>query len=61
MLLRGDFLSAFVRDSRVQIRIALSTFKIKEPGTGKMQLKKGRMPDGTRKSGVQKHCECNGK
>ena len=34
MLLRY-FLSAFVRDSRVQIRIALSTFKIKEPGTGK--------------------------
>lgn len=28
MLLRGDFLSAFVRDSRVQIRIELSTFKI---------------------------------
>ena len=26
-----------------------------------MQLKKGRMPDGTRKSGVHKHCECNGK
>lgn len=26
-----------------------------------MQLKKGKMPDGTRKSGVHKHCECNGK